>query len=112
MTVYAVQEPMRFDRDKGKWTPTINIKSAEVFGPVEVLVQGRHVHAAMVTQPTIYKMRHALRNFDDDDYLLPVGDPSLVAMAAAMAAKANMGRFKLLRWNRQDKRYDVVEVVL
>lgn len=110
MTVFVVQEPVRFDADRGQWLPTVNLRNAESFGEVQVLIPGDHVHAAMVTQPTIYRMRRALQGFSKNDYLLPVGDPSLVAMAAGVASKENHGHYKLLRWNRTEKRYDVVEV--
>lgn len=110
VTVYAVQEPcIKVD---GKWQPKIDIQTASDFGDVVTLVPASHTRAALVTQPTLAGFRRALQDFCDDDYILPVGDITLVAMAVAVAASINRGRVKLLRWSREDKRYDVVDMDL
>ena len=44
-------------------------------------------------------------NFNDDDYLLLTGDPAAIALAAAVAARQNGGRFKMLKWDRQTAKY-------
>ena len=46
---------------------------------------------------------------NDDDYLLMVGDPAAIAAAGAVACMLNNGRMKLLKWDRQEMRYYVVE---
>jgi hypothetical protein len=112
VTVYAVQEPARFDPGKGKWLPKVNLQSAAGFGEVVTLIPHDHVNAALVTKPTLHKLRRALKDFSDDDYLLPVGDIVLCGMAMAVALRENRGRARVLRWNREQKRYDVVEVEL
>jgi len=109
MTVFAVQEPRSFDRESGIWKPRVNIYTAEPFGEVQTLIPHDHVHAALVTQPTLHKMRRLLRDFSDEDYLLPVGDPVLIALAAMTAARENRGKVRFLRWSRERKEYDVVE---
>lgn len=112
MTVYAVQEPRTYDKVKDRWLPRVNIHNASSFGEVTTLIPHDHVHAALVTQPTLHKLRRLLRDFSDEDYLLPVGDPVLIALAALTAAKENRGRVKFLRWSRERKEYDVVEAVV
>ena len=112
MTVYAVQEPRTYNADKDKWLPRVNIYNAKPFGEVTTLIPHDHVHAALVTRPTLHKLRRGLKDFCDDDYLLPVGDPVLVALAALTAARENRGRVKFLRWSRERREYDVVEAVV
>ena len=34
-----------------------------------------------------------------------VGDPAAIAMTAAVASKITAGKFKLLKWDRQEKKY-------
>ena len=46
------------------------------------------------------------------DYLLLIGDPAIIAVAAAAAAKINNGRFKVLKWDRDDKTYYDIEIDL
>lgn len=110
MTVYAVQEPCTFDQVSQKWRPRINIYNASSFGDIVTLIPSNQVHAALLPVPTLHKMRSELRDFSDDDYLLPVGDPVLIAMAAMTAARENRGKVKFLRWSRDRKEYDTVEV--
>jgi hypothetical protein len=51
-----------------------------------------------------------LKDFSDDDYLLAAGDPSAIAVAGAVAAEANRGRFKLLKWDKSNKGYIRVDI--
>lgn len=108
MTVYAVQIPHKRDQNTGLWHPKIDVKTAEAFGHIVELVQPQHVHAALVTAPTVNRMKQALKDFSDDDYILPVGDVTLSSMAVAVAAGVNRGKVKMLRWNQNEKRHDVV----
>lgn len=112
MTVYAVQEPCSYDKATQRWLPRINIYNASEFGEVVTLIPPDQVNAAMVTKPTLHKLRRALRDFSDDDYILPVGDVTLVGMAIAVALRENRSRANILRWNRNERKYDVVAVAL
>ena len=46
-----------------------------------------------------------LSNFNDEDYLLLIGDPIIIGIAIAMAGKWNQGRVKVLKWDRQEHVY-------
>ena len=94
MTVYIVQE-MR-GRD---------VTDATNFGDLEILIPAEEQTASFSTQPTIRKLNRMLANFNDDDYLLLTGDPAAIALAAAVAARQNGGRFKMLKWDRQSAQY-------
>ena len=100
MTVYVVQEV------KGR-----NILSAEKFGELELLLpEGAQI--VLSAGPTVRRLRHKLRNFNDDDYLLLIGDPSAIGIACAIAATNNIGRFKCLKWDKREYKYYPVEVNL
>ena len=62
--------------------------------------------------PIAFKLKQELKNFNDDDYLLLIGDPAIIAVAAAVAAKVNNGFFKVLKWDRDDKTYYDIEIDL
>lgn len=51
--------------------------------------------------PTIERVRTALRDFDDDDFILPNGDPVGIGIACVEAARANGGRYQQLKYDRQ-----------
>jgi hypothetical protein len=42
--------------------------------------------------------------------LLLIGDPAIIALAGAIASKMNGGRFKVLKWDRDEKRYYDIEI--
>ena len=100
MTVFVVQEV------KGR-----NILSAEKFGELELLLpEGNQI--VFSAGPTVKRLRYKLRNFNDDDYLLLIGDPSAIGIACAIAATNNIGRFKCLKWDKREFKYYPVEVNL
>jgi len=100
MTVYITQE-MR-GRD---------ITDAASFGDIEILLPAGE-QASYSTQPTIRRMERKLSKFTDDDYLLLAGDPAAIALAAAIACRHNAGRFKMLKWDRQEGKYFPLEANL
>ena len=100
MTVYVVQEV------KGR-----NILSAEKFGTLELLLpEGSQL--VLSTGPTVRRLRYRLRNFNDDDYLLLIGDPSAIGIACSIAATNNRGKFKCLKWDKREYKYYPIEVNL
>lgn len=96
MTVYVVQE-----------VRGINLLPAEKFGNLQVLLPPGNV--AYSSGPTAARLKRGLARFSDEDYLLMVGDPAAIAAAGAVACMMNSGRMKLLKWDRQEMRYYVVE---
>lgn len=56
-------------------------------------------------QPVVRHAKEVLRGFSDQDYILAAGDPALIGIACVVAADLNMGRFKLLKWDRQENMY-------
>ncbi len=80
-----------------------DLTPASIYGQVEVLYAGRNPGLAL--QPIVQSMRRQLRDFSDDDYLLPLGDPVLIGIAASIAAEMNRGVVSFLRWDRQTRQY-------
>jgi hypothetical protein len=107
MTVYVVQESVRKDRRTGKFVP-IDISQAAAYGNIEVMLPNNPIGIAM--QPVVNRLRHALRNFSDDDYLLAMGDPVAIGIAFALASQANRGKVKTLRWDRRVNGGSYIEV--
>lgn len=89
--------------------PGRNITHAFDFGTVEVLLNPG-VHVVLSPGPIARQMRDKLRSFSDDDYIVPIGDPAAIAMAASIASYYNYGRYKLLKWDRELMRYYPVSI--
>jgi folate-dependent tRNA-U54 methylase TrmFO/GidA len=99
MTVYVLQEMGR------------NIRSAEKFGDLKVLLPDNR-QIVLSSGPLTFKLRQELKDFNDNDYLLLIGDPAIIAIAGAVVSDVNGGRFKILKWDRDEKRYYDIEIDL
>jgi hypothetical protein len=52
-----------------------------------------------------HKIKRQLQRFTQNDYLVLIGSPVAIAIAAAYVADLTGGRFKLLKWDNKDRRY-------
>ena len=97
-TVFLIQE-----------NPYINVLSAQEYGDIVLLFEsGQQIMFS--PQPAIKKLRRKLKDFDDNDYLLMMGDPAAMGIACCVASDINRGRFKILKWDKIQKRYYSVAV--
>lgn len=104
--VFIVQETVRKNAND-ELIPAFDLTPAAAFGElITLLPRGSSVmlNAGVVKQ----QLRAKLRDFSDDDYLLPVGDPTSLGPAFFYAAQANRGRVKQLKWERPTQAYVVV----
>ena len=99
MTVYVLQEMGR------------NIRSAEKFGDLKVVLPDNK-QIVLSSGPLTFKLKHELKDFNDNDYLLLMGDPAIIALAGAVASDINGGKFKVLKWDRDEKKYYDIEIDL
>ena len=107
-TVYVTHEPTKWDEAAQRHVPLFNLAPAAEYGTLEVLMPAG---ASLIsTVPMVRTMRDKLAKFSDDDFILPVGDPASIAAACAIAAEMNAGRVKLLRWDRQTRKYLVIQL--
>lgn len=106
--VFIPQEPMRFDHASQQMVSIMNFSKALEYGePIVCLPSGP---VALSPTPTMFKLRDCLRDFCDDDYLIAVGDPTVIAIASMIAADNNRGRVKLLKYDRDQRGYIKVEI--
>tara|TARA_R100000988_G_C3956278_1_gene143731 strand:- start:15 stop:347 length:333 start_codon:yes stop_codon:yes gene_type:complete len=96
--VYVIQENSKF-----------NIISARQYGElIPVFEEGKQV--MLSPTPAIVKLRHKLKDFNDDDFLLLIGDPALIGLACSIAGDINMGRYKVLKYDRRTYEYFPIEI--
>lgn len=79
-----------------------DFSKAEEFGQLRDVFSsvGRNYNASAL----IEHARHVLGQSQPGDYLLVVGDPTLVGICMVVMAELD-GRMNLLRWDRDDFRY-------
>lgn len=108
--VFVPQQPSRFDAATRLWIPTVNLDPAKEYGAVEVMLppNSNRLHTA----PLIAALKDKMSEFTEDDYIVAVGDPSLIAAAACIAARKTGGLLKMLKWDRIGRNYISVEIQL
>tara|TARA_R100001443_G_scaffold27835_2_gene41019 strand:+ start:1632 stop:2018 length:387 start_codon:yes stop_codon:yes gene_type:complete len=62
--------------------------------------------------PLVYKLRQGLKDFKKEDYLLLTGDPAIIGVACSIASDITNGKFNLLKWDKQERRYYPIEIDL
>ena len=101
--VYIIQNTYTRDTQEGTLRPKYDLRGVNPYGrPVEVL-HGQI--SPLATAPAMAELRHALRNYSDDDYLLALGAGAFLIAAGAVAASFNNGRVHVLHWNGDARRY-------
>lgn len=108
--VYVPQLPSRFDASARLWVPTVNMTPAEEYGEIVTMLppNANRLHTA----PLVAAMREQMRDYSAEDFLVAVGDPSLIAAAAVIAASRAGGLLRILKWDRLGSKYTPVEMSL
>ena len=101
-TVYIVQKP---DHKK-------NIESAQDYGDFSFILDDRSPNITWNPDDVVHIIRYSLRGFNDEDFLLPIGDPTTIGICTAVAADYNCGRVKFLKWDNREFKYYPVKVQL
>ena len=62
--------------------------------------------------PLVYKLRQGLKDYTSDDYLLLTGDPAIIGVACSIVSDITNGKFNLLKWDKQERKYYPIEINL
>jgi hypothetical protein len=106
-TVYVIQE-IAGTRD-GK--PKINVMGASKYGRFKFLLPEMS-QMIFSPGPLIFKLRKGLNNFNKKDYLLLTGDPAIIGVACSIVSDITNGKYNLLKWDKQERRYYPIEINL
>ena len=106
-TVYVIQE---IPGSKAG-TPKINIMGASQYGQFKFLLPELS-QMIFSPGPLIYKLRNGLRHFNSKDYLLLTGDPAIIGVACSIVSDITNGKYKLLKWDKQERKYYPIEINL
>ena len=91
--------------------PKINIMGASNYGKLKFLLP-EFSQMIFSPGPLIYKLRQGLKNYTSDDYLLLTGDPAIIGVACSIVSDITGGKFKLLKWDKQERKYYPIEINL
>ena len=105
--VYVIQEIAGTKAGK----PKINIMGASNYGEFKFLLP-EFSQMIFSPGPLIYKLRQGLKDYTSDDYLLLTGDPAIIGVACSIVSDITNGRYKLLKWDKQERKYYPIEINL
>ena len=106
-TVYVIQEIPGTREGR----PKINIMGAAEYGIFKFLLPELS-QIIFSPGPLIFKLREGLKNYTLEDYLLLTGDPAIIGVACSIVADLTNGKFKLLKWDKQERKYYPIEINL
>ena len=106
-TVYVIQEVAGTKAGN----PKINIIGASNYGGLKFLLP-EFSQMIFSPGPLVFKLRQGLKNFTDDDHLLLTGDPALIGVACSIVSDITGGKYKLLKWDKQESKYYPIAINL
>lgn len=105
MTVYVIQNQMRFDHTKQELVPRFDLTSASEYGEIEFLLSPSA--GPFSPESILSELREKLADFTDDDHLLLIGNPVLIGLASAIASDM-AGIVNFLQWSGKDQKYIII----
>ena len=91
--------------------PKINIMGASKYGDFKFLLP-EFSQMIFSPGPLIFKLRQGLKNYRSTDYLLLTGDPAIIGVACSIVSDITNGKYKLLKWDKQERKYYPIEINL
>ena len=105
--VYVIQEIAGTKEGR----PKINILGAAQFGTFKFLLPELS-QIIFSPGPLIFKLRKGLQDYRQKDYLLLTGDPAIIGVACSIVSDMTNGKYKLLKWDKQERKYYAIEINL
>jgi len=106
--VYVIQE-IPIDRSTGR--PKYNIIGAQKYGEIVTLLP-MYSQIIFSPGPMVMELRRLLKNYTPEDYLLLTGDPAIIGVACSIVSDMTNGKYKFLKWDRQENTYYPIEINL
>ena len=92
-------------------SPKINIMGASKYGEFKFLLP-EFSQIIFAPGPLIFKLRKALRDYTEEDYLLLTGDPAIIGVACSIVSDITNGKYQLLKWDKQERKYYPIKINL
>ena len=105
--VYVIQEIAGTREGR----PKINILGASQYGTFRFLLPELS-QIIFSPGPLIFKLRKGLKEFNERDYLLLTGDPAIIGVACSIVSDITSGKYKLVKWDKQERKYYPIEINL
>ena len=57
-------------------------------------------------------LKKTKKDYEQTDYLLLTGDPAIIGVACSIVSDITNGKYKLLKWDKQERKYYPIEINL
>ncbi len=105
--VFIPQLVTRFDHSKGHAVPMFDFSPAAQYGQLTPILD--ESDDPLFLARLAPKIRKMLDGFTEHDYLLAVGDPTVIAICAGLILRRH-SNIKMLKWDRKMFTYIVLEI--
>ena len=105
--VYVIQEIPGTQEGR----PKINIMGAASYGKFKFLLPELS-QIIFSPGPLIFKLRKSLARYRKKDFLLLTGDPAIIGVACSIVSDITNGKYNLLKWDKQERKYYSIEIDL
>ena len=105
--VYVIQEIPGTQEGR----PKINIMGAASYGKFKFLLPELS-QIIFSPGPLIFKLRKSLARYRKKDFLLLTGDPAIIGVACSIVSDITNGKYNLLKWDKQERKYYSIEINL
>ena len=103
--VYLIQEIP----GTSKLEPKYNVLGTQKYGEIITMLP-EFSQLILSPGPLIIKLRTLLKNYTSQDFLLLSGDPAIIGVVCSIVCEMTNGKYKLLKWDRQEKTYYPIEI--
>ena len=107
--VYVPHLPMRWDAATRQRVPSFDLNAAATFGELVVMSEGS-VNGSNINR-VIREVQEKAEEISNNDLVLLVGDVVVSAACLALVCDNN-GKVRVLRWEKNKRTYDIMEVTL
>jgi glyoxylase-like metal-dependent hydrolase (beta-lactamase superfamily II) len=102
--VYIINEPLQKGGD-GMFHHAYDITPAARFGDLVYVLPAGRPPFYPDPEPMLALMKRRMRDVGDDDFLVMIGHPTLIAWASAIMAGKTGGIVRTLHWQNRTARY-------
>jgi len=82
------------------------------YGSLELLLENDKQTSTLNAAAIVRRLYDKLQHYREQDFVLAAGDPVAIGIACSIASIVNMGRYTVLKWDRQENDYFPVPVNL
>lgn len=102
--VFIPNAPRRRDRQTGEFRP-LDYAVASAYGTLQQPIFDEKGIPFPLTRDVVRTAEEAMREYEDGDSIVAIGDPVGISLLCSIAARNNHGRYSVLRWHGGTRQY-------